>query len=426
MPAAAAVAVLTAAVPTAVPAAWAAAVVAAAAIPMAARAVPAASEPSGATAASLSSPGPRAAAAGQVSAAPFSTSTGALTVTQSTFTANSAAGGAGGSGFGGGASDGGAGWGNGGAIFNDVNGQVTLSGCTFSGDQTSGGSGGSQGGFGEGGAIFNSSSAQVTLSACTLSGEQASGGTGTSGGNGEVGIGGAIFSSGTATLIDSTLTANSANGAGGTANGQGFDGAVHNLNGDLNLFNDTIVGNNAAFGSSDVRNLGLNSGNSSATVVNSIIGQYVDTSDSSSSSVSSGSNNLIESATVSGTPFSDDPAWPQANLLGPLQNNGGPTDTMELQAGPAINAGANLTGLFQALGFAAADQRGVARGLTWSIGAYQATPAQLEISGASAPTAGMPGSFTVTAVDLFGMTARGYSNTVALSAGARPACLPRH
>jgi len=50
-------------------------------------------------------------------------------------------------------------------------------------------------------------------------------------------------------------------------------------------------------------------------------------------------------------------------LLGPLQDNGGPTQTMALLAGsPAIGGGANCPAL---------DQRGVARSNGCDIGAVQ-------------------------------------------------------
>lgn len=79
-------------------------------------------------------------------------------------------------------------------------------------------------------------------------------------------------------------------------------------------------------------------------------------------------------------------ASPINALLGPLQNNGGPTQTLALLAGsPALNTGLNSAA-------PAADQRGLARivGGTVDIGAYeqQAAPAN------QAPTVASPASAT--------------------------------
>jgi hypothetical protein len=101
-------------------------------------------------------------------------------------------------------------------------------------------------------------------------------------------------------------------------------------------------------------------------------------------------------------------ANPLDPLLGPLQDNGGPTPTHALLVGsPAID-----TGDPAAVG--SLDQRGVIRGIGGTnIGAYQASAFVLT---APAPvTAGTPFDVTVTAVDSFGQTAFGYTGTVSFT-----------
>jgi hypothetical protein len=93
-------------------------------------------------------------------------------------------------------------------------------------------------------------------------------------------------------------------------------------------------------------------------------------------------------------------------LLGPLQDNGGPTQTVALSPGsPALNAGDP-----DQLG--TADQRGVVRAGGVNIGAYQASAASFRLDAPAAVTAGVPFDLTVTALDPFGQVAVGYTGTV--------------
>jgi len=115
--------------------------------------------------------------------------------------------------------------------------------------------------------------------------------------------------------------------------------------------------------------------------------------------------------------------------LGPLQNNGGPTETMALLAGsPAINAGDNTSA-------PAYDQRGPGFprivGGTIDIGAFEVQTAvaplasSFAVSGFPASTtAGVAGSFTVTAKNADGTTATGYTGTVHFSSSDGQAGLP--
>jgi hypothetical protein len=129
--------------------------------------------------------------------------------------------------------------------------------------------------------------------------------------------------------------------------------------------------------------------------------------------------NLIQapgSATITGTAtgnlFGIDP------LLGPLQDNGGPTKTMALLPGsPALNAG-DPTQL------GVADQRGVVRSGGVNIGAYQASASAFVVIAPQTVTAGAPFNLTVKAVDMFGQTASGYTGTVHFNSSDGPAVLP--
>jgi predicted outer membrane repeat protein len=107
---------------------------------------------------------------------------------------------------------------------------------------------------------------------------------------------------------------------------------------------------------------------------------------------------------------SDQPLDP---MLGPLQDNGGPTQTMALLPGsPAVDAGDNGN----APDF---DQRGPGFdrivGGTIDIGAYEAQIGQTTAFAIAAPdtvVAGTPFDVTVTALDAYGHIATGYTGTV--------------
>jgi hypothetical protein len=96
-------------------------------------------------------------------------------------------------------------------------------------------------------------------------------------------------------------------------------------------------------------------------------------------------------------------------MLGPLQGNGGPTQTMALLPGsPALNAGDPAQ-------LGTADQRGVVRSGGVNIGAYQASATALVLAAPDTGEAGVPFDLTVTAVDPFGQVAVGYTGTVTFS-----------
>jgi hypothetical protein len=95
--------------------------------------------------------------------------------------------------------------------------------------------------------------------------------------------------------------------------------------------------------------------------------------------------------------------------LGPLADNGGPTQTLALLPGsPALNAGdPNQLGT--------TDQRGVVRTGGVNIGAYQASATAFIVNAPDMVQSGVQFDVTVTAVDLFNQVAVGYTGTVAFS-----------
>jgi hypothetical protein len=104
--------------------------------------------------------------------------------------------------------------------------------------------------------------------------------------------------------------------------------------------------------------------------------------------------------------------------LGPLQDNGGPTETMALLVGsPALNAGDPAQ-------LGVADQRGVVRSGGVNIGAYQASASAFVLTAPATATPDVPFDLVVTAVDVFGQTAVGYRGTATFSSSDKFANLP--
>ena len=196
-----------------------------------------------------------------------------------------------------------------------VSGNATVTNSTISGNT----------GGGKGGGVYLRG-ATSTLTNCTIANNIAKSGAGIY-----------IFN-GTATVSNCTITGNQA-----LVGGNGGGGIFVQTGATLNL-NNTIVANNsdATGNGPDIRNLGT------LTAKNSLV------RNTTGNGVTAANGNIINT----------DPQ------LGPLQNNGGPTQTMAPKAGSAaINAGSNA--LIPA--GTTTDQRGAARisGVRVDIGAFE-------------------------------------------------------
>ncbi len=196
---------------------------------------------------------------------------GPLTLVNTTISGNSASDGAG--------------------IFNRAGGTVNVTNSTLSGN--TGGSGGS------GGGIYNTAGGKVTVTNSTLSGNS----TSNLGGNGSGGRGGGIYNGGTLTVTNSIVSGNYAPYSGG---------GIHNsAGGTVTLRNSTISGNSGPYEGRGIYNLGtVNATNT--LIVNNGTSPYGEVSPNGLSGTST--HNLTG-------PFT---------LATPLQNNGGPTQTLAI------------------------------------------------------------------------------------------------
>jgi hypothetical protein len=208
---------------------------------------------------------------------------------------------------------------NGGGIA-IANGNVTIYDCTLNHN------GASAKIAGYGGGVF-ATGGTVTVAYSTLSNNSASGV--------DAGFGGGIFAAAVLTVDSSTINGNSV-GGGQDDWGGGLDVPPATV-----VINSTISGNSA---NGPGKSGGLYGG---SVLRNTIIaGNYAQSSPDVSGTFSSQGHNLIGDSS-GGTGFtdtdllgtSDNPLDP---VLGPLQDNGGPTQTMALLPGsPAIDAGDN-------------------------------------------------------------------------------------
>jgi hypothetical protein len=295
---------------------------------------------------------------------------------------------------------------NGGGGLYNFFGTLTVSNCTFSGNSGNGGgglvnfdgtgtvcncnlSGLNSGGAGNGGGILSSGDgATLTVSNCTVSGNLATFG------------GGIYIASGTLTVSNCTLSGNAA-GSGG--------GGMYIGGGTLTVSNCTLSGNSSGTGG------GIFNSGGTLTVSNSIIASNgaVNGPDLFGNATSLGHNLIGDATGGSGydpTDLVGTASNPIDPLLGPLQDNGGPTPTKALLPGsPALNAGDPSQ-------LGVADQRGVVRSGGVNIGAYQASASALVLTAPDTVMAGTPFSITVQARDPLGQTAVGYAGTVGFTA----------
>jgi hypothetical protein len=206
----------------------------------------------------------------------------------------------------------------GGGIYND-HATLAVDNCTVSGNYAGWGGGG-----------VHNSSGTLTVTNSTFSGNSANYLFG-------VGSGGGIYNEGydgnaTLTVTNSTFSGNYARLVGGGICNEGFGSAT------LTVSNSTFSGNSAESGGSGIFNGG------SMTIGSTILngGVFTENLYNSFGSVSSLGYNLSSDngggfLTATGDQINTDP------MLGPLQDNGGPTFThAPLTGSPAIDAGKNF------------------------------------------------------------------------------------
>jgi predicted outer membrane repeat protein len=287
-------------------------------------------------------------------------------------------------------------YGNGGGLTN--NGNVSLINCTISGNTAN------AGGFypGNGGGFWNSGIA--SLSDCTISGNSAQN------------DGGAVFTTGEMTLNDCTIDSNTAGQRGGAVfsppnasitlfkstisrNQAGRSGGGIENNGAISLTNCTVshnradpMGQNPGEGGG-ISNYGLAilsqctiSSNSGGNGGGLITGTDFGITTNMINTIVAGNSAAVQGTDILGPVNSqghnligiadDSSGWVSTDLtgtggspldakLGPLTNNGGPTQTMALLSGsPAINAGVSVQGI-------SSDQRGQPMSSPPDIGAFQ-------------------------------------------------------
>jgi CSLREA domain-containing protein len=270
--------------------------------------------------------------------------------------------------------------GNGGGLLNG--GTATVNNCVVSGNSAPGGDGGgiynddvmtiasstitgNSASNGDGGGVFDNG-LSITITTSTFSGNQVPGGDG----------GGIYLNGVAATVNQSTVSGNTATGG---------DGAGIYINGNnLDLTNCTITGNSAFDGGglfvngnsanftavTIAGNTATNTGGGieAATATPQLQGTIVanNTGGNCDGAVTDGGTNLQFPGTTCGASIlTSDP------LLGPLADNGGPTQTMALGVGsPAIDANTENCPP------PPVDQRGVARpqGAACDIGAFELQP----------------------------------------------------
>ena len=294
------------------------------------------------------------------------------------------------------------------AIYNSGN--LTINNSTIAGNKVVGGPayetiGMSTGGVypagnGTGGGIYMAGGT-LTINSSTIADNEAIGGStagvGPYGGYAGNGQGGGLYiAGGTVSINNSTFADNQAIGGAGplTAPGTGYGGGIYNAAGPSALqMHDTIVADNTADVAPDL-----------------------------DGSVASQGYNLIGN-TTGGSGFAASDLLNVNPQLGPLQDNGGPTQTMALLAGsPAINAGDNT-------GAPDYDQRGpgyprIVGGII-DIGAFEvqsgdvAQPSNRTVAGFPATTTvSSAGSFPLLDPNADGITATGIDASLAAAQAA--------
>jgi len=277
----------------------------------------------------------------------------------------------------------------GGGIGGD--GFFNLIGSTVSGNTALGS--GFVGGAGGGIAIAGSAGADDIVDS-TISGNTAGGvGSGAEGG-GIVNIGGSQI------ITNSTISDNTATGT----NGGG--GGVSNEAGSVAIIDSTISGNSATSYGAAIESV---NGVSLAADILADAGGPPAVSECQGVAPIDLDYNVDDDGTcgLSATNHSVSHSATIGSFLGPLQNNGGPTETIALSSGAHNPAQAVIPLAFTAFGEPVAscrqpDQRGVPRGAPCDMGAYALT-----VGVAPMLTSGTSTTFTVSSHGTFSFTATG-------------------
>lgn len=216
----------------------------------------------------------------------------------------------------------------------------------------------------------NATPTAITIRNSTIHGNVVTGGA-------TEGLGGGVYTFGDLTIADSTITANSVENP-GISQGGGVVSALDPAETDgtvLAINNSTIAGNHASAGGIGaglaIQNPTPAVATTGVTVTNSIVAGNLageTLTNCALIAVPTTENNLSSDGSCL---FTDEGSIENADpQLGSLADNGGPTDTLALQAGsPAIDAGLNDV-------CTATDQRGIARpqGSACDIGAFERVP----------------------------------------------------
>jgi hypothetical protein len=263
----------------------------------------------------------------------------------------------------------------GGGIYNTGSGSViTITTADIIGNTTSTPAGGRFGA--EGGGIFNSHGSTISLNASTVANNAVSA-------SGNPAQGGGIYNDAALTATNDTIWNNSV-----TANGSGskaFGGGIYTSAGTTTLINVT-VGDNTATSDTSAKGGGIYQSNTATlNLVNSIVSDPNGPAGSPDvfGTVANAQNDDFASTT--GLTITHDLGGNLLNvvpLLGPLGNNGGPTQTVaELAGSGSIDAGvanAGVNAVFGTNPIPDIDQRGAARpdvpGSNPDIGAFEFYP----------------------------------------------------
>jgi hypothetical protein len=211
----------------------------------------------------------------------------------------------------------------------------------------------------EGGGLFNSSGSALRLVDCTVSGNTALEGISSQ----PFGAyGGGLYNDGVAEITDSTISGNTALQRGG---------GVYNK-GKATITSSTVSGNEAGYRGGGLYNFGGKYYHCTAVLSDTIVAGNTNKAQSASDIGGNGESAVTGSYNLVGTGGSGGLTAAHNNLcnvadpgLGPLANNGGPTETMALLPGsPAIGAGTTIAGV-------TTDQQGDPLDSPPDIGAYQ-------------------------------------------------------